>query len=544
MMAAILLAKQGRQTLVLERRDEYQRAPAAHVVNARTFEICRQAGIDMQAIARVAKDPADAGHVIFVTRLNGIELGRLPFEQQSDACLRHTPTPLRNLSQHRFEPILASAIEKHPEAAIRFGQQWEGAEQDESGVTSRVRDLESGEIYEVRSRFLIAADGAGSRIRKSLEIEMDGPPRIQSFLMIHVAANLRRIVRDRPGVLYWIMDPEIGGTLVAHDIDREWVYMHPFDPESESEDEFDDERCRALVLRAIGEEVPLRILDRGTWNMSAQVAQRMRERRIFLAGDAAHRFPPTGGMGLNTGIQDVHNLVWKLCAVEEGWAPESLLDSYETERRPVARNNADQSLRNAVKMIEVVRALGTLEEPTSPRVQAALADPSTRRGVEEAIADQAEHFDMLGLQLGYAYAEGSLIPDGSVAPTVANPVRDYVASSRPGARLPHAWLESGRARVSSLDLVGDAGFTLFSWTDHTEWAKAIAGIGSIPLSHVRIGEDVTVPDTHWSEVCGIEVGGALLVRPDHHVAWRAVSRPQDAHAELQRALDTLLGSAN
>jgi 2,4-dichlorophenol 6-monooxygenase len=540
MMAAILLAQQSRDSLVLERRSAPQPAPAAHVVNARTFEICRQAGVDMEAIARAAKNPADAGHAIFVTRLDGEEIGRLRFEQQGDDCLRHTPTPLRNLSQHRFERILAARIAKQPETEIRYGQQWEDASQDESGVTSTVRDLGNGETYEIRSRYLIAADGAGSRVRKSLGIEMDGPPRLQSFLMIHFEANLRSIVRDRPGVLYWVMDPEVGGALVAHDIDREWVYMHSFDPDRESDQDYDDERCRALVVRAIGQQVALRILHRGSWNMSAQVAQAMRDRRIFLAGDAAHRFPPTGGLGLNTGIQDVHGLAWKLCAVEDGWAPESILATYATERLPTARNNADQSLRNAVKLAQVPRALGTSQEPTRARMEASLGDPQRRRAVEEAIADQAEHFDMLGLQLGYAYEEGVLVADGGEAPSLRNPVREYAASSRPGARLPHAWLDFGGRRVSSLDLVGSDGFTLFTWKDHEPWTKALSQVAVPPIAQVRVGTDVVEPDSHWADVAGIEPGGAILVRPDQHVAWRARSRPDDAELALRRALEALL----
>jgi 2,4-dichlorophenol 6-monooxygenase len=540
MMAAILLAQQSRDSLVLERRSAPQPAPAAHVVNARTFEICRQAGVDMEAIARAAKNPADAGHAIFVTRLDGEEIGRLRFEQQGDDCLRHTPTPLRNLSQHRFERILAARIAKQPETEIRYGQQWEDASQDESGVTSTVRDLGNGETYEIRSRYLIAADGAGSRVRKSLGIEMDGPPRLQSFLMIHFEANLRSIVRDRPGVLYWVMDPEVGGALVAHDIDREWVYMHSFDPDRESDQDYDDERCRALVVRAIGQQVALRILHRGSWNMSAQVAQAMRDRRIFLAGDAAHRFPPTGGLGLNTGIQDVHGLAWKLCAVEDGWAPESILATYATERLPTARNNADQSLRNAVKLAQVPRALGTSQEPTRARMEASLGDPQRRRAVEEAIADQAEHFDMLGLQLGYAYEEGVLVADGGEAPSLRNPVREYAASSRPGARLPHAWLDFGGRRVSSLDLVGSDGFTLFTWKDHEPWTKALSQVAVPPIAQVQVGTDVVEPDSHWADVAGIEAGGAILVRPDQHVAWRARSRPDDAELALRRALEALL----
>jgi 2,4-dichlorophenol 6-monooxygenase len=539
MTGAILLAREGRRALVLERRPGPQPAPAAHVVNARTFEICRQAGVDMDAIAQAAKDPADAGYAVFVTRLNGEEVGRLPFERQGDDCLRHTPTPLRNLSQHRFEPILSDALEALPEAELRYGHQWEGAEQDEDGVTSTVRDLTSGETLVVRSRYLVAADGAGSRVRKSLGIEMDGPPRIESFLMIHFEANLRRFVKDRPGVLHWILDPEAGGTLVAHDIDREWVYMHAFDPDRESEDDYDDERCRALVWRAIGEQAPIRILHRGSWHMSAQVAKRLRDRRIFLAGDAAHRFPPTGGMGLNTGIQDVHGLVWKLGAVEDGWASEALLDSYESERLPVARHNAEQSLRNALKMLQVPQALGIIAEPTTARMVATLADPAARREVETAIADQAEHFDMLGLQLGYAYAEGALVPDGSPPPALADPVRQYEASSRPGARLPHAWLDRDGARASSLDLIESKRLTLLSQGAHDLWAKAVEETAGVPVSHVRMGQDVLDTEGHWATVGGLEPGGALLVRPDQHVAWRTRTLPDDPAAALREALGAL-----
>jgi len=542
LMAAILLQQRGIGVRLIERRPHSPRAPAAHVVNARSFEICRSAGVDMDALADASGDPADAGYAIFVTRLAGEEIGCLPFERQGDEVLRFTPTPLRNLPQHRFEAVLLDAF-RAAGGVVEYGQQWESADQDTEGVTSCIRNLASNALHEVGSRTLIACDGAGSRVRKSLGIEMSGPPRLQSFVMIHFDANLRALVTDRPGILYWILDPEAGATFVAHDIDREWVYMVPFDSDQESEADYPEERCTELVRRGIGADAtPLVVRTVSTWTMTAQVADRFRDGRIFLAGDAAHRFPPTGGLGLNSGVQDAHGLAWRIAAVESGWAPPALLDSYERERRPVAQNNADQSLRNAMKLIELPQALGTIKEPTTERMNATLADPAGRAAVEAAISNQAEHFDMLGLQLGYVYEEGALVPDGSPPPQLANPVREYVPSSRPGARVPHAWVRDDAGhRVSILDRIAPDGFTLLTSDPDEPWCDAARAIDGAPITVVAVGRDLSDDEGHWAEVRGVEPDGALLVRPDQHVAWRAVSRPPDPEAALREALDRVLG---
>jgi len=514
--AALLLARLGCTVAVVERRHGPQRSPAAHVVNARTFEVWRQLGLDVDRLRARAQDPADAGAVHWVVRLGGEVLGSLPFERQGDEELSLTPTPLRNLSQHHLEPLLAEALSAAG-VPVHYGHRWEACAPDAHGVRSTVQG--PGGSVSVTSRWLLACDGASSPVRRSTGIEPEGPSRLQSFVMVHVGADLRYLVGDHPGVLHFVCDPGSGGVLVAHDIDAEWVYMVAYDPDTEDASTYTPERCAGLVRRALADDTAeLEVRTISTWAMTAQVAERYREDRIFLLGDAAHRFPPTGGLGLNTGVQDAHNLAWKLAAVIHGGADPSLLDSYEAERRPVAKRNAAVSLENAFKLIEVSVALGADPDPevAAANLAAVLADPADRAGVVAAIADQAVHFDMLGLQLGFRYElEGAEEPEVSAG----DPVRDYVPSSRPGGRLPHGWIRRGGERCSTLDLIP------------LDRAVLIAGPRcEIVGADLRVGVDFEDPDDWWHEVLGLPEDGALLVRPDQHIARRCTTAP----AELAR----------
>jgi len=529
--AAQLLANAGRSSMVAERRDGPLRHPAAHVVNARTLEIFRQAGLDMEAIDALAKDPVDAGHVNFVTRLNGRLIGRLPFEQQGPECLRHTPTPLRNISQHKLEPIMSEVVAAAETVDLRYRMEWRSSTQDDDGVTSIVRDLETGDEVEVRSRYVLAADGAASRIRKSLDIGMVGPASLQSFIAIHFAGDLRSLIADRLGVLHFVMDPEVNGTFIAHDIDSEWVFMTSFDPEVETADDYGPDRCVDLVRAAVGEDgLEIEFLAAGSWHMSAQVAERMRADRIFLIGDAAHRFPPTGGLGLNTGVADAHDLVWKLLAVEDGWADESILATYESERLPVAVVNCEQSTTNAFKLAILLDALGVSADPTTEGLLATLADPANAASIAAAVDDQATHFDMLGLQLGYEYVDGALVREGVPSAPIDDPSA-LVAAATVGARLPHAWLDDGR---STLDLIAADGLTLLSVGAHDHWAAELAGVAA-PVRHLRLGVDVGAVEL-WRRQCGLAAEGALLVRPDQHIAWRADSPGSGLAAGVRQVL--------
>jgi len=517
--AARLCRRLGLSAIVVERRDGSQRAPAAHAINARTFEIWRQAGVEMLPVLDAALSPDEAGAVHWVTALGGVVIGSLPYERQGDEMLAVTPTPLRNLSQHRLEPLLLA-----PDLDVRYATDWAGVTETDQGVSIEV-DGPDGP-YHIAASYLLGADGATSAVRRSLDIDLVGPRTIQSFLMVHLAADFRSLVGDARGVLYFLIDPSSGGTFVSHGADREWVFMHGWDPEHEPVDAFTDDRCREMVRAALADPtVPFDILGVSTWHMSAQIADSYRRGRVFLVGDAAHRFPPTGGLGLNTGVADVHNLIWKLAAVEAGWADAAILDSYEAERRPVARFNCDQSLANAFKLIEVPIALGVTDDPeaSTMAISDTLADPARRAGVEAAIAGQAIHFDLLGLQLGHTYEGPLVIEDGTAPAELDEPARDYVPSTRPGGRLPHGWLD---ASTSTLDLVDPVVPTVLV-RDGIDVASVRAGLIAVPH------EVVQVPRAVWDATFDAPPAAGLLVRPDQHVAFRGPV------ADVGAALDRL-----
>ncbi len=539
LMASLLLEQLGVSTRVIDRRPTHKRAPAAHVVNARTFELCRAVGVDMEAAKAAWREPIEAGWAYFVTKLGGTVLGRLPFERQGDAQRAVTPTPLRNISQDRFEPLLLDALAKTGRSPD-WNTQWESLEDTGECVVSQILDRTTGETEVVRSHYVLAADGASSRIRRGLAIVLDGPDQLQTFRMIHFNGSLRERVGTPAGLLFFQEHPDASGVFVIHDLDSEAVYMHAFDPERESVESFDEERCREIVRGALEDpDFEFEIASLSTWTMTAQVAKAYRKGRVFLVGDSAHRFPPTGGLGLNSGVQDAHNLAWKLAFVLDGRARPEILDTFESERRPVAQNNAEQSLRNATRLLEVPQALGVIgaQDPVAAMEQT-LADPESRLRVEEAVLAQAEHFDLEGLHLGFVYTDGVLHRGAGEPAPVPDPPRAYQPSGAPGRRFPHAWLSDGTS--STLDWIALDRFLLLAGPDGDAWVAAVESMGDPRLSARKVtGEDLPGL-SEWLASCGIKPSGALLVRPDQHVAWRAPSSSGEAVSEFGEVWERIL----
>ena len=556
---AALLSQAGVSVVVLERRGELHRLPQAHVVNCRTMEVFRSLGLDRKVFAAAAPIMR-LRYISWCESLAGREFGRLSLMGSDPTAmierLSFSPTNVVNLAQNVLEPILYDHLIALG-GTVRFDHDVIAATADESGARLVVGN--AGDQYALEADYLVACDGAGSGIRRGLGIEMIGPTSLQKFITIYFTANLDRHIGGRSGPLQWIVGPDVRGVLIGFDLAGTYALMCPY-AEPNTPEEYDQEVAAALVSKAIGDpDVSFDITAISSWNMSAQIADRFSAGRIFLAGDAAHRFPPSGGLGMNTGVQDAHNLAWKLAAVIKGSAGFELLTTYEEERRPVVQVNCEQSVGNSVRLFQIDSVLGVATmAPVTP--QAALQPASQApdygldgdtpesvaklRAVAETLLDHLEHFDSIGLDCGVHYETGALVRDGSDPLPIE--VTRYVPSTRPGSRLPHVWLESQGRRTSTLDLVQHDGLVVIAGADGKGWpgcaAEVAAELGYPVVVH-QIGatHSYTDPQDSWRRVGGPVGSGAILVRPDGHIGWRASVCDGRARASLRQACFAALG---
>ena len=383
-------------------------------------------------------------------------------------------------------------------------------------------------MQQVRSEYLIGADGSHSPVREALGIRMLGQPILECRVNILFRADLSRWVGDREINMCFVMNPDTPALLLYNGEDR-WRCTCLYHPDrGQRPEDFTPERCLQIVRTAVG--VPgleVEIGEITPWTDGALLAERFFDRRVFLAGDATHVMSPQGGFAMNTGIAEAHNLAWKLAAVVDGWASPALLASYEAERAPAARAVMEHSTNN-------LRAFASSEEPAGPpAARQPLARPENMR----------EH----GLVFGTTYDSAVIVPDGTPPVQVGNPVTDYVPNARPGSRAPHFWLDRHGTRISTLDLFG-SGFVLLTGSAAQEWSISVGKIAretGIPVAVHSIGPggDFTCPVYARKAAYGIEKDGAVLIRPDGFVAWRSPSAVGDARRELERAARTAVGHA-
>ncbi|MEM7412367.1 MAG: FAD-dependent monooxygenase [Myxococcota bacterium] len=536
LVLSILLSRFGVDSLLVERNPSTCDHPQAHVVNQRSMEIFRALGIDEEI--RAAALPLErGGHVRWVRSMSGDEFARLslvPKREALPSLAALSPSPPVSCAQDRIEPRLSALARKGP-GRVEFGSELVSLEPDDDGVSARVRTAE-GE-REVRAAWVVGCDGAGSTTRRLIGIPMEGPEALAHVVGIYFHADLDALAAERPAILYWTIDTEVPGTFIALDGSQRWVFHAAWDDQRVSLESYTEARCTEILRRAIGRDVPVEIRSVRPWTMTAQVATRYREGRVLLAGDAAHRFPPTGGFGMNTGVQDAHNLAWKLALVIADQAGAPLIDSYESERKPVGQGNCDWSVRNAAGLASVI---GSGAAHQAQRLADGDVTFEALSAEIQALAErEAGHFGAIGRDLGFHYETGAILADGTDAPLRADPDREYVPNARPGARAPHFGLIQDRRVMSSLDLF-EGRWTLVASPECADAWRDAAQAAPLPIAVEIVGEDIEDPNDAFPSLYGVE-DGAVLVRPDGHVAWRTRAAPDDPERALAVALRSLLG---
>jgi 2,4-dichlorophenol 6-monooxygenase len=500
---------------------------------------------------------------VFCTSIAGEEIGRILTWGNHPA--RHadyelaSPSLNCDIPQTYLEPILVKNATMRG-TQTQFSTEYLSHTQDADGVSVRVLNRLTGTEYTIRAKYLIGADGARSKVAADLGLPYEGQMDIAGSMNITFKADIAELVGHRPSVLYWVVQPgsNIGG--IGAGLVRmvrpwnEWLIVWGFDI-NEGTPEVSEDDARQIVRNLIGvPDLDVEITGISLWGNNEQYATRLQAGRVFCAGDAVHKHPPSNGLGSNTSIQDSYNLAWKLAAVLNGQAGEELLETYSAERAPVARQivtRANQSGREFGKLFE---ALGIDQAESAEEMQALIesrkdATPegaAKRAAVQEAMELKNYEFNAHGVELGQHYASTAVVPDGTARP---EPVRDpelyYQPTTHPGGRLPHAWVGDNASKYSTHDLAPYGQFTLFTGITGEDWATAAQKAGDqlgVPIKTVVIGPGRETTDLYfdWAKLREVAEDGAVLVRPDKHVGWRARTLPADPETALRTAVAAIL----
>ena len=518
--ASILLSQQGITSLLVERHPGTAILPKARGINARTMEMYRQIGIE-QAIRDAGLSTERTGFIVWTESLAGREIERRVPGRMNPANRAVTPVLNCLCAQDDLEPVLRRFAEAQPQAELRFNTEMTAVAQDEDGVTATLSDRITGAETQIRAQYLIAADGAQSRVRKIVAREMIGREGVYDSVNILFNADLREWVEDRPAALYFVEQADLRATFLTINAHDRWGFLiHSLKQYGYTPSDFTPEYCTQLIRRGVGKpDLPVTILGVSAWEASAIVADRYRDGRLFLAGDAAHEVPPTGGFGMNTGVQDVQNLCWKLAAVLKDQADRALLDTYHAERQPLGLLITQNALENSLSMGRTARQEG-------------------------AKLPRSEFLNEQGLIFGATYQSAAIVPDGTAPPAVDDLVTQYVPSATPGRRAPHVWLEHSGERMSTIDVLGGR-FVLLAAPEGGAWVEAASRMASPSrpglVAYTVGGDKIADPDGAWLKAYAIEPDGAVLVRPDGYVGWRSRGSAATPEQVLTAAFDRVLG---
>lgn len=561
---SLALSRYGIPHMLLEMFPGAAHTPRAHITNQRTMEIFRDLGIEEAIKAKAT--PADGmWSNAWITTMAGTEIYRSEAwgagEEHAARYAQASPCGMCNIPQNIMEPVLIEAIEAAGVADLRFSHRLESFVQDEEGVTAVVVEVQSGVSYRVRADYLMGADGARSKVAEALALPFEGQmgvggdAGIGEVVYVWFKGDLGKYCAHRPGAMFWSVDMYNGATFVNVAPWDEWIAGWSMPPGTTFD--ADQETILNRVRSVIGDNtVDISIKGVSRWTMNKMWATRYGEGRVWCMGDAVHRHPPMNGLGSNTSVADGYNLAWKLKLLLEGKAGPELLRSYEQERQPIGERIVNRAWDSAMGFWGRFYAefLGIEPGATPEQLQRALLQlhedspegDARRAGFERIKQEVLEPaFNALGIEVGYRYRAGARVDDGSAEPLVeGHPDVDYVPTTWPGARLPHAWIEKGRRRISTLDLVGRGQFVLLTGRGGGAWfeaAQATLHSSGVLVNVIQIDSRfgaVRDPLGYWARVRGTAADGAVLVRPDGHVAWRAQSAA--AASELPAVMAQLL----
>ncbi|MEV6083375.1 FAD-dependent oxidoreductase [Streptomyces parvulus] len=603
--ASVFLGRLGVRHTLVERHAGTSIHPRGRGNNVRTMEIFRVAGTEPDI--RKAAATLAGNHGILQTPTLVGDAGEWLFKEMDPGggLARFSPSGWCLCSQNDLEPELLTHA-ANLGGDLRFGTELLSFEDDTDGVTAVVKSRDTGEHTTIRADYLIAADGPRSPVREQLGIGQSGPGDL--FHNVSVTFRSRRladVVGDRRFIVCYLTTEGADGALLPVDNRESWVFHAPWHPEQgETVEDFTPERCAEHIRRAIGDpDLDVEITGKAPWHAAQRVARSYRSGRVLLAGDSAHEMSPTGAFGSNTGIQDAHNLAWKLAAVLEGWAGEGLLDTYDAERRPVAEATSARAAGRSVEHSHPGFAPppgmgggapggpagpagpggpggpgaagapggpggpGGVGAPGGPGGPAGAggpggpggpAGPGDLRGFGGAPGGPgggapgagpgggAPQRGILNVALGYRYPQGAVVGADPATPVVPEGLD---LTGAPGSRAPHLWLLRDDTRVSTLDLYEDALVLLSDAAQPTGWHEAATRLADelrIPLKPYRVGgtpeADLVQEDEEqdWAKAHGVTRGGAVLVRPDGFVAWRSPGPAPDPDAMLRQVVKAVL----
>ncbi|MBD9679284.1 FAD-dependent monooxygenase [Pseudomonas sp. PDM18] len=525
---ALNLSRLGIRSVLLNDRRQTTTHPKLDVVNCRSMEIFRQLGLAERI--RTAGNPTDANQYSamaasasgpFYSVMSDRHLIYQPVNQAAQAirACRDGSLPLESMqriAQMHLEPVLMAEVEADPNIELRMGWRLYGFEQSSTGVVAMAHEVDSGEAQQFFAQYLVGCDGPNSRVRNFLNIDYDGTrDLVGELFIIHLRSDeiAGLFPNNQPYWHTWLTRPGFAGLLVSPDASRnDYVLHRPFAPRP-------GESLESVVDAALGCKLRYEIVQSGPWRPQFLVARSFGRQRAFIAGDATHQFMPTGGLGMNTGVAEAHNLAWKLAACLAGWGGPRLLESYEAERLPVARRNRDH----------VKKCAAATFEAQMRRDEALLAQGAGGDAAREAAGREFERkvsrlYESLGVEIGYRYHGSPAIETDTASEPAYEEIR-YTPTTWAGARLPSAFREDGTAVFDQLAL---GGYTLLAFDMDTKSYAPLQEAAEecrVPLSVLPI---------HEKYLANLYERRFVLVRPDQHVCWRGDSLPVDCYSLFNR----------